>query len=144
MLIGLHWIYLVIFGAAMNAAVNLGFKHISGTNTPFFLSACIYFIMGLTMLGFAYFHKQINPAVLLSGKLSLIVVLTGVGLATSIYAFVTALDKGPFSLVNASWLGGMIAISVITGVLLFKDQINLQSGIGVVLAILGIVFMAKA
>lgn len=143
MFVGLHWIVFVVFGAALNAAVNVGFKYISSRPEPYFLGALVYFVMGLTMLCFAIVHKQVGLQALALPKTGFVVVATGVSLATAIYSFLIALDRGPFGLVNGSWLGGMIALSVLLGVVLYKDHLTVQSALGVALTLAGVFFMAK-
>jgi uncharacterized membrane protein len=143
MLIGLHWVYFVAAGAVLNVFVNLGFKYFSSKPEAFFLSACAYVFTALTMIVFGLLQKTIRPEVLLEDKTMLVVAGTGIALGVAIISFVTALAKGPFGLVNATWLSSMIVMAMLFGLLFFKEQISWQAGVGVLLTLIGIAFMAK-
>lgn len=144
MLAGIHWIYIVIIGAALNVLVNMGFKFFADKPESFLFSSCIYVVTALTIFSYAVINNMVHPSVLASPKNLMVIAMTGLGLGTMIIFFVTSLDRGPFGLVNASWMGWMMVLSLIAGFLIYKDAITWQGILGAGLTLLGLFFMAKS
>jgi uncharacterized membrane protein len=144
MLLGIHWIYIVIIGATLNVLVNFGFKFFADKPESFLFSSCIYVVTAITICTYAILNNTFHPSVVASTKNILIILMTGIGLGTMIVFFVTALDRGPFGLVNASWMAWTMVLSLIAGVLIYKDAITWQGMMGAGLTLVGLFFMAKS
>lgn len=100
-----------------------------GLNPYFLLAAAIISeVFGSAMLKVSNGFKRLFP--------SLGVVL---GYGAAFYLLSLALKAIPLGTAYAIWAGVGTALTVLIGVIAFKEKINLKSGLGIVLIIMGVV-----
>ncbi len=63
------------------------------------------------------------------------------GMGTSFYLMSQALSSIPLSIAYAIWSGLGTALTALIGVLVWKEQLNIYSGLGIVLIVLGVVLL---
>lgn len=76
---------------------------------------------------------------ILKSKLPILGIVVGYGAA--FYLLSLALMFVPLSFAYAVWSGTGTALTAMIGYFIFKEEINMQTGLGIVLLIVGIVLM---
>lgn len=63
------------------------------------------------------------------------------GMGSSFYMMAQALMTIPLSVAYAVWSGVGTALTALIGILIWKEQLNIYSGVGIVLIIIGVVLL---
>lgn len=96
-----------------------------------FLAASILFeVFSSTMLKFSDGFKRLMP-----------VIGIVVGYGISFYALSITLQSLPLGVVYATWSGVGTILTVVIGVLLFKEKVNKKGALGIVILLVGLVLM---
>ena len=137
------WVYLVLIGAAANALVNLGYKLLGGKVDVVLAASGAMLVSAITLFIYATWWRQSSPLSLLPAEVSGKVILIGLGAAGVMVFFVTALTKGPISLVDPLWACVYALTSVLIGMALLAEAPSAMALTGIGLYILGAVLMAR-
>ncbi len=100
-------------------------------------------------MGFLYLAGAITAEVFGSSMMKLTTIVKSkkpilmfiISYAIAFYLLSLALFTIPLSFAYAVWSGVGTALTAIVGVLIFKEKINVQTAIGIMLIIIGLVFM---
>jgi len=100
-------------------------------------------------MGFLYLAGAITAEVFGSSMMKLTTIVKGkkpilmfiIGYAIAFYLLSLALFTIPLSFAYAVWSGVGTALTAIVGVFIFKEKINVQTAIGIMLIIIGLVCM---
>ncbi|MEC0281436.1 DMT family transporter [Terribacillus saccharophilus] len=96
-----------------------------------FLAASILFeVFSSTMLKLSDGFKRLLP-----------VIGIVVGYGISFYALSITLQSLPLGVVYATWSGIGTILTVVIGVLLFKEKVNKKGALGIVILLVGLVLM---
>lgn len=99
---------------------------------------------GYTFLGIAILLELFSTSMLKASegftKLMPSIVFIG-GMGSSFYLMSQALMTIPLSVGYAVWSGVGTALTALIGILIWKEQLNIYSGIGVVLIVIGVVLL---
>lgn len=99
---------------------------------------------GYTFLGIAILLELFSTSMLKASegftKLMPSIVFIG-GMGSSFYLMSQALVTIPLSVAYAVWSGVGTALTALIGILIWKEQLNIYSGIGVVLIVIGVVLL---
>lgn len=99
---------------------------------------------GYTFLGIAILLELFSTSMLKASegftKLMPSIVFIG-GMGSSFYLMSQALMTIPLSVAYAVWSGVGTALTALIGILIWKEQLNIYSGIGVVLIVIGVVLL---
>ncbi|SMD00522.1 DMT family transporter [Sporomusa malonica] len=63
------------------------------------------------------------------------------GMGSSFYLMSQALTTIPLSIAYAIWSGVGTSLTTLIGILVWKEQLNIYSGIGIVLIVIGVVLL---
>ena len=140
----MHWLLLLILTAILlglyNFFIKLSSGHIHEIAGAVILQVVAFLLGGLAMLWLKYKGAELE----ISPKGLLFSILAGlsVGLA-EILAFY-AFGRGVSASVGIPvMVGGTVLVGVILGTLVLQEQLTLAKGIGTLLVIAGIVFIAR-
>jgi len=100
-------------------------------------------------MGFLYLAGAITAEVFGSSMMKLTTIVKSkkpilmfiIGYAIAFYLLSLALFTIPLSFAYAVWSGVGTALTAIVGLLIFKEKINVQTAIGIMLIIIGLVCM---
>lgn len=138
----MHWSVYVLVGAVINVLVNLGYKLIGQKGDILLIGAFVTAITSLVLfvVSFARGHS-LQP--IFSDPISWALVVMGVGGALVLFLFVTALSKGPISLVDPLWACIYALVSLAVGMLLVKETPSVSALAGIGLYLVGAFLMAR-
>jgi drug/metabolite transporter (DMT)-like permease len=135
------WMLLVLVGASLNVFINLMFKMYAAKLDKVILVGAVYTV---TVLGLGLWGSVAAPEAwqgLLEGSVPLIVLGMGVGIPVFMLVLVTALVRGPISIVDPLWACLYGLGSVLVGMLLLGEAPTMVALLGVGVYLLGAVLM---
>jgi drug/metabolite transporter (DMT)-like permease len=136
------WWLATLIGAPINALVNLGYKTSAGLNVALFGGA-VSVISGFCLLGYGFFVRHERAAELLAGWSPWVIVAMGVGTPAVIFLFISAVTKGPITLVDPLWACIYSLVSGMIGMALLREAPSMAALGGVALYLLGAFLMAR-
>lgn len=138
------WPIYVLIGASINALCNYGYKKYSKENAiPVFLGAA-YFSASVLIFSYAIFKEPGQWTVLFSGMTPYIILGMGVGTSIVFIMMVTALKRGPISIVDPMWACIYALVSVGVGMIIAGEKPSIPALCGVGLYLAGAFLMASA
>ena len=140
----MNWIALVLFGAAANAVVNLGYKLVADKVDVLLAASGALFISAVVLFAYSVWWRGVSPTGLLQGDVQLRVLGIGLGAALVTVFFTTALVKGPISVVDPLWACVYTLTSVAIGMILLAETPSVWALTGMGLYIAGAILMTKA
>lgn len=139
----MHWSLYVLAGAAINVLVNAGYKMNAAKESLFFMASGVAAICAITLFIGALVMKTGKISDILSGWTPLVIAGMGTGSALVLILMVSALSKGPISLVDPLWACIYTLISVGIGMILLREAPGLVPLAGVALYLAGAFLMSK-
>ena len=135
------WVLLVLVGASLNVFINLMFKLYAAKLDKVILVGAVYTV---TAVGLGLWGSVVAPDAwqsLLDGYVPLIVLGMGVCIPLVIMLMVTALVRGPISIVDPLWVCLYGLGSVLVGMLLLGEAPTMVALLGVGVYLCGAVLM---
>ncbi len=140
----MHWSLYVLMGAILNAMVNWGYKTEGAKENLFLFVGCVFSIAAIFMFCYAGFTKNLKIGMLMNGTTPLIILGMGIGVCLVMVLFVSALTKGPLSIVDPMWACVYTLASLAIGLLIIRETPSALSLGGIALYLLGAILMSKA
>ena len=139
----MSWVHLVLIGATLNVAINVGYKVIGNKETFIMMMGFVYLICATSMLGYAFASKSFRLSDLGEGWVPYTIIMMGLLTPVCVWFFGNALAKGPISLVDPLWACVYALVSVGVGMLLLREAPSMTALAGVGLYLTGAVLMAR-
>jgi len=141
----MHWSVLILLAGIINASVNFGYKIKAAQDNVFLISACVLAISSICLFGFHACKKGgINFSEIATGYTPLVIAGMGVGSSLTLYLFVSALAKGPYSIIDPMLACVYTLTSVLIGIAILRETPGLYSLVGVVLYLGAAILMSRA
>ncbi len=141
----MHWSLLIVIAGIINACVNFGYKIKSAQDNIFLMSACVMGVASLCLFGFhAYTKNGIRISDIADGNTPFVAIGMGIGSALILYLFVSALAKGPYSIIDPMLACVYTLVSITLGLLILREAPGLTAFLGVGLYLAGAILMAQA
>lgn len=136
------WWLLALIGAPLNALINFGYKTSAGANIALFGGA-VGTIAGFGLLAYGFFVRHEKMSELLTGATPFVIVLMGLGTFFVFFLFLSALSKGPISLVDPLWACFYSLASGAIGMLVLREAPSPAALGGIALYLVGAFLMAR-
>ena len=140
------WLTLLISASVSWAIHNIFLKMVGETMPPSIVAACFYVFAILTNLALYLFSPQKSNNLAQQAEIKFLIplILAGVTIGLVDFFYVTALSKGaPLSLAGPFFSVLSLVLISASGVLFFAESITLFKATGMILAIIGILMVAK-
>jgi uncharacterized membrane protein len=138
----MHWSLYILLGAPLNALVNTGYKLFAGSSL-FLFGGVVTAITAITMLAIGLFLRGDQVAPLTQGYTPYVMVAMGTSMAAIMYLFISAVTKGPITLVDPMWACLYSVVSAIVGLALLREAPSTTALLGIALYLIGAFLMAR-
>jgi uncharacterized membrane protein len=138
----MSWVFYVLLGAPINALVNTGYKLYAGSSL-FLFAGCVTGITALCLLAYGLFIRGDQISVVGQGHTPWVIVVMGVAGAMIMYLFISAVTKGPITLVDPMWACLYALVSALIGMALLREAPSALALSGVALYVVGAVLMSR-
>lgn len=139
----MNWIMLVLTGATINVLNNLGYKNMGGKESFLMLAGMVMACAAATLIGYSLYAKSFRLEDATTGNMPFIIVGMGIGSALVLFFFVSALAKGPLSIVDPLWACTYALVSVAIGMVLLREAPSTAALAGIGLYLAGAIMMAR-
>jgi uncharacterized membrane protein len=138
----MHWSLYALIGAPINAVVNTGYKLFAGQSLWFF-AGCVTGITSIVMLciGLFLYHDKVSS--ITTGWTPLVIVGMGVTTPLVMFCFISAVTKGPITLVDPLYACLYALASALIGIALLREAPSAMALSGIGLYLVGAALMAR-
>lgn len=141
----MHWAGLIVIAGILNAIVNFGYKVKAVQEGIFLYAGCVVGISSITLLCLHFATtKSAKFSALTTGLTPFVILGMGVGSALIMYLFVSALAKGPYSIIDPLLACVYTLTSVVIGLVIIRENPSMLSLIGVALYVVAVILMSRA
>lgn len=139
----MNWVVLVLIGASVNALLNFSYKRLAPQLNIQIFIAVLFAVAAAMLAGYAWHTEPENVVVLFSGHTPLVLLAMGLGSSVVITMLITALVRGPITLVDPMWACVYALGSVAIGMVAAREQPGFYPVLGVAFYLVGVVLMAQ-
>lgn len=138
----MHWPIYALIGAPVNAIVNTGYKLFAGQSLWLF-AGCVTGITSIVMLSIGLFLYGDKFASITQGWTPWVIVGMGVATPMVMFCFISAVTKGPITLVDPMYACLYALASALIGMALLREAPSAMALCGIGLYLVGAALMAR-